>query len=182
MPEAASVGAVPVLALGPFAPPLSLAIKQLKYAGRTDLAEPLAELWWQRWGPRVARSMQSGANLVLVPVPLHAERLVERGYNQSGLWAGHLARLAHARVGHALIERVHATGQQARLTAHERASNLSGAFRTTPQRDITPHTRIVLVDDVVTTGATLVACQAACRAASLTLSEVWALAHTERQS
>lgn len=172
---------VPVLAIGPFEPPLSLAIKRFKYSGRTDLAQPLADLWWQRWGPAIVGSHEPMGNVVLVPVPLHPRRLVERGYNQSALLAGYLARLARARVAYHLIERVLATEQQARLAAEQRAHNLRGAFGISESSHPTPAARIVLVDDVVTTGATLAACQAACRAANLTLSQVWALAHTERR-
>lgn len=173
-----TVHEVPVLAIGPFEPPLSLAIKQFKYSGRTDLAQPLAELWWQRWGPAVASTCRA-PGVVLVPVPLHPGRLVERGYNQSGLLAASLARLARARVAHDVIERVHATAQQARLAARARAHNLHGAFGISRRSSLSPAARIVLIDDVVTTGATLAACQAACRSANLSLSEVWTLAHTE---
>ncbi|HEU5076151.1 MAG TPA: ComF family protein [Polyangiaceae bacterium] len=175
------VQGLPVFAAGAFAPPLSLAIKHFKYAGRSDLAEPLAELWWQRWQPAIApRTQQTVGDVVLIPVPLHPQRLVERGYNQSALLAACLARLARARVAHGVIERVHATGQQARLRANERAHNLHGAFRASALGRVPPGTRLVLVDDVVTTGATLAACQVACRAANLNLSAVWALAHTAR--
>lgn len=171
-----AVQEVPVRALGPFEAPLSLAIKHFKYSGRTDLAEPLAELWWQRCG---RAATHTDANVVLVPVPLHPSRLVERGYNQSALLATHLARLARVRVAHDALERFHATRQQARLSARQRQHNLHGAFAVSRCSGLGPDTRIVLVDDVVTTGATLAACQAACRAAHLRLHEVWALAYTE---
>lgn len=166
-------------AIGPFEAPLSLAIKHFKYSGRTDLAEPLAELWWQRCG---RAATHRGANVVLVPVPLHPRRLVERGYNQSALLATHLARLARVRVAHDALERVHATRQQARLSARQRQHNLHGAFAVSRCSGLGQDTRIVLVDDVVTTGATLAACQTACRAAHLRLHEVWALAYTQSPS
>lgn len=174
-----SLHEVPLLALGPFEPPLSLAIKRFKYSGRTDLARPLAELWWQRWRP-LLESPNFAGKVVLVPVPLHPRRLVERGYNQSALLATSLARLAHARVAYPLLERVVVTKQQARLAAEARTHNLRDAFSVSKRCKLAPSVRLVLVDDVVTTGATLAACQAACRAADLTLSAVWTLAYTER--
>jgi len=177
----ASLLALPVLAIGPFAPPLSLAIKQLKYSGRTDLVAPLAELWWERWRPTLAEAGCCRSSVVLVPVPLHPQRLIERGFNQSGLLAARLARLTGARVRHDVFERIRATKQQALLSAAERARNLDGAFRISRPGDITPGSELVLVDDVVTTGATLAACQAVCHAHGLAISAVWTLAHTERQ-
>jgi len=177
----ASLSAVPVLAIGPFAPPLSLAIKQLKYSGRTDLAAPLAEFWWERWRSTVAEAGRSRPSVVLLPVPLHPQRLIERGFNQSGLLATRLARLARVHVRHDVLERIHATAQQARLSAAERAQNLNGAFCISRARGIAAGAQLVLVDDVVTTGATLAACQAACQAHGLSISAVWTLAHTERE-
>jgi len=172
---------VPVLALGPFAPPLSLAIKQLKYVGRTDLAVPLADLWWQRWGPIVTATRLSPAGIVLVPVPLHPRRLIERGFNQSGLLATRLARLAGVPVRHDVLERAHATERQALLSADARAHNLDQAFQLSRLAESTRGAELVLVDDVVTTGATLAACHAACQARGLAISAVWTLAHTERE-
>jgi len=174
-PARGAVGSLPVRALGSFSPPLSLAIKQFKYSGRTDLALPLAELWWQRWAPFVV----TASPIVLVPVPLHARRLVERGYNQSALFATRLARLARARVWHGL-ERTHYTKQQALLGAHERARNLHSAFELRGRPSAPGEACIVLVDDVVTTGATLRACEKAFLSSNLAISEVWALAQTPR--
>ena len=176
VPPPNAVGSLPVRAFGWFSPPLSLAIKQFKYSGRTDLALPLAELWWQRCAPAVV----AGSPVVLVPVPLHARRLVERGYNQSALLATRLARLARAQVWHDGLERTHYTEQQALLGAHDRAKNLHSAFKPGRRPRALGEARIVLVDDVVTTGATLRACEAAFRSSNLAVSEVWALAQTPR--
>lgn len=180
-PGPACVRGVPVLAIGAFAPPLSLAIKQLKYFGRTDLAAPLAERWWECWRSTFAETGRARSNVVLVPVPLHPQRLIERGFNQSGLLATRLGRLAGVRVRHDVLERSHATGQQALLSAAERARNLDRAFHLARPGAITPGSELVLVDDVVTTGATLAACQAACHARGLAISAVWTLAHTARR-
>ena len=93
---------------------------------------------------------------VLVPVPLHRRRLAQRGYDQALELAAPLARALQVPLVNGLI-RTKATGAQTRLDATGRARNLRGAFAVT--RPLPAH--VVLVDDVMTTGATL---QAACTA------------------
>jgi ComF family protein len=90
-----------------------------------------------------------------VPVPLHATRLVERGYNQAALLARRLAAHTGMRCVPRLLERTRVTDQQARLGRDERGANMRDAFRV---RARPPAGRVLLVDDVVTTGATLAAC------------------------
>ena len=129
------------------------ALHQLKYRGRTVLAEPLGGLMAAYW-------MQHPLSAdVVVPVPLHAARLRERGYNQAAL----LARVMARRIGLPLDERTlvrqRATASQVDLDASQRKENVRGAFscfdRTLAGR------RVLLVDDVCTTGATLEACAVA---------------------
>lgn len=158
--------------LGVYAPPLSLAIRRLKFAGRTDLVRPLAQAWWQAWGAR----LPAPGSALLVPVPLHPARLVERGYNQSALLASAFAKLAHLGVEHDLIHRIRATRQQAKLGKTERAHNLDAAFAVAPRRARAVRRPLILVDDVVTTGRTVQACRAALEGAGLSVREAWALA------
>lgn len=99
--------------------------------------------------------------VALVPVPLAAKRERERGYNQSKCLASAVARELRLAVWSDVIERTHFVSSQTRLTPDERLRNVSGAFRVTgdPARLRAAH--LVLVDDVVTTSATLNACAAA---------------------
>ncbi|MEM6410441.1 MAG: ComF family protein [Pseudomonadota bacterium] len=103
----------------------------------------------------------AGADLVetsdiIVPVPLHYRRLVSRGYNQAGWLATALANQTGLRVKHDLIKRTRSTPSQAGRSARERYRNVRGAFQARPAH--TKHIakkRILLVDDVLTTGATV---------------------------
>jgi ComF family protein len=98
----------------------------------------------------------------LVPVPLSGTRQRERGFNQSALLAAGLARRWGVPVRGDLLERVRATASQTRLTPEDRERNVSGAFRAVrTAREALRGAHLVLVDDVVTTAATLNACAAA---------------------
>jgi ComF family protein len=100
----------------------------------------------------------------LVPVPLSSSRLRERGYNQSAELARALGVRWGLPVRDDILERVRATKTQTRLTPGERHRNVSGAFRARAERDALRGLHLVLVDDVVTTAATLNACAAALHA------------------
>jgi ComF family protein len=146
-----------------FAPPLREAIHELKYNNGRALAGPL--------GLRMAAYWQDHRYEadVIVPVPLHRARLKERGYNQSALLARVLADATGICLDERIIERHRATQQQALLSAAERRENVRDAFTC---RGSASGRRIVLVDDVTTTGATLEACGAALRAGGA--DSVWA--------
>lgn len=92
----------------------------------------------------------------IVPVPLHAKRQAERGFNQSVLLADLLGALLSLPVSHILI-RSRATGQQAKLNKEERQSNVSGAFALLPGVAVAGQ-RFLLVDDIYTTGSTMQEC------------------------
>ncbi|MFL7794769.1 MAG: ComF family protein [Anaerolineae bacterium] len=96
---------------------------------------------------------------VIVPVPLHADRLRERGYNQAALLARELARQADLAIDEQVLVRKRATAPQVKLDANQRKENMRDAF-CCPD-DSLAGKRILLIDDVCTTGATLEACAAA---------------------
>jgi ComF family protein len=100
----------------------------------------------------------------LVPVPLAPSRRRERGYNQSAALARVLGAAWALPVRDDLLVRARATRTQTRLTPGERRRNVSGAFRACADRASLRGLHLVLVDDVVTTAATLNACAAALHA------------------
>lgn len=136
--------------------PIRDAIRRMKYGGRSDLAGVLGAL--------LARAAPAyGGHIdAIVPVPLHPRRLRERGFDQATLIAAPLARALSVKLDLGRLRRVRHTPAQAGLEASARVPNVRGAFRSRvdPKRP-----RVLLVDDVRTTGATMAACAEALREA-----------------
>jgi len=148
-----------------FAGPMRKAIHQFKYGGMRALAPTLGrilvDVWCQDPYP---------ADLI-VPVPLHPSRLRQRGYNQSALLAYELGRHTGLAVSDQILTRRVATRPQVGLKARERLLNVRGAFacQSTAIRGLS----VVVIDDVMTTGATLRACAEALLTSGA--SQVWGL-------
>lgn len=134
------------------ASPLAASVRALKYGRRRVVAEALGHLLAERY--------PFARDAALVPVPLHPARLRERGFNQALLLARALARQRTLSVLPAVLVRMRATRGQTGLGARERRRNLAGAFRVTRPAAIRDRS-LVLIDDVLTTGATADACAAA---------------------
>ncbi|MBI4238484.1 MAG: ComF family protein [Deltaproteobacteria bacterium] len=135
-----------------FEGPLVAAIHGLKYERRTDRARALSALLWQSVAARCPYD-------VVLAVPLAADRLRERGYNQSQLLAKGVARRFGVRAPVDWVRRVRATRPQVGLEAGARLDNVRGAFAMTPRGAAgTRDRRVLLIDDVLTTGATLHEC------------------------
>jgi ComF family protein len=128
-------------------------VHALKYGDRLDLAPIMG-----RWMANAGRELTQEADL-LVPVPLHWRRQWARRFNQSALLAEVVAKASGLRVSHGALKRVKATAQQVGLARTERALNVQGAFGVRPDARIeVAGRRLVLVDDVLTSGATIEAC------------------------
>src|SRR6202048_4320267 len=128
-------------------------VHALTYQDRTDLAPTMG-----RWMARAGQELLSQAD-ALVPVPLHWRRGWSRRYNQSGALARVIERQSGVPVAGDALRRVRATQQRIGLSKSERATNVQGAFKVAADRKGESQGRhIVLIDDVLTSGATVDAC------------------------
>ena len=155
--------------LGPYEGGLRSVIHELKYRGKRRVAGRLAEALLAEPG---ARELLRGSDVV-VPVPLHPRRRRERGFNQAEVLAGELARRVGRPCAPLALVRRKDTPPQAGLSAAARRRNVAGAFAVRRHAQVSGRV-VVLVDDVLTTGATAHACARALLAAGA--SEVRLLA------
>jgi ComF family protein len=147
------------------------AIHRFKYSGARWFEFFLADLLVRE----AAAPLRAEKWDYLVPVPLHPVKLREREFNQAERLASHLSRATGIPLNLDLLVRVHATATQTLLTRAERAANMKRAFAVPPGVPVKGR-RIVLVDDVFTTGATTNAGAAALRAAGAAAVGVWTVA------
>ena len=142
------------------------AVHELKYRNLRAIASPLAELLNEYLAAHTVPAD------VLVPIPLHPRRLRERGYNQSGLLALELGKLGQLPIVTSCLIRQRDTPPQARtVSVEERRRNIAKAFICLDNR--IRDQRILVIDDVATSGATLDAAAGALKSAGA--SSVWGL-------
>lgn len=147
--------------------PIQQGIHGLKYHARLMQARLLGQLMAQ------ALSARSDLPPLLIPVPLHRGRLFRRGYNQALEIARAISTTTGMQLRQELAQRTRATADQIGTSAVQRRRNVRGAFVVDPR--VAGHS-IALLDDVMTTGATLDELARVCRKAGATRIEAWAVA------
>jgi ComF family protein len=148
-----------VLAWGAYQGSLKQALAALKYNNRPKLATHLG-LWlanaWLKLPSNVPKRRLPQHNLIVVPIPLHAEREHQRGYNQATLLAKRFCQVTGLSLAERGLERVQATTAQHGLSETDRDRNLAGAFAVSQRLPSLAQGRaILLLDDIYTSGATM---------------------------
>ncbi len=132
-------------------------IQRFKYPARGLAArgrvDPAASAVLRSWVSEAARRLPDPAPALLVPIPLHAGRLRERGFNPAAELAAALSRSRALELDATALHRTRATASQVGLSRRQRRLNVKGVFSPRPGLRLPP--RVCLVDDVVTTGSTL---------------------------
>lgn len=149
--------------------PVRRALQRLKYGGVARVAEPLADAAL----PTLRELLGEAGPALLVPIPVHPARQRERGYNQAELLARRLARGTRRPVADALVRRRH-TAKQHTLDRAGRLRNLASAFALRREGGHPPARVVVMIDDIMTTSATLETCAAVLLAGGV--EEVYGLA------
>jgi ComF family protein len=148
-------------------------IQLFKYSGMKPLGKRLAGL--------LCRALPDGAERfdAVVPMPLHWRRRFKRGFNQSEILARSVAKERRVPMLD-VVKRVRATATQAGLTNSNRRKNVAGAFRVSKKTSIAGK-RILLIDDVMTTGSTAAACASALKRAGASSVTLLTLARVDRR-
>jgi ComF family protein len=142
---------LPVFAWGVYGGTLKRAIAALKYENQPQLARPLGHWLAQAW----LNSQLASTRLIVVPIPLHANKQKQRGYNQAALLAQSFCEITGLPLQQTGLERIRGTEAQFGLSVSEREKNLAMAFQVGSRfRRHRPASPVLLLDDIYTTGAT----------------------------
>ncbi len=165
-------GACPLFVLAQYESPVREIIHKLKFSAITTPAEVLARQWCERFGEALLRCQPQ----VIAPVPLTANREYWRGYNQAELIAEQIAEQLDLTLHGRLLARTSGRRPQSRLKLAERAANVAGVYALAdePRED---NLRVVLVDDVVTSGSTIREVARTCEGGGFEVVAGVALAH-----
>jgi ComF family protein len=163
--------ALPLFFCGGYVAPLDSIIKQFKFHGITPPADFFARQLADSFGEQIA---DLNANQ-LIPIALHPAREDVRGYNQAFLLAEALGKHLGLPVDNTSLRRVHKRRPQSNLSLRKRVANIKGVFRALPPP--TPGTRSILVDDVATSGVTVMQAKEVLEEAGHRVVAVMAIAH-----
>ena len=170
-----STAQLPVFAWGVYNGALKRAIAALKYENQPQIAAPLGYWLAQAW------LNTNAATPIVVPIPLHADKLHKRGYNQATLLAQSFCQLTGLSLQQHGLERVRDTAAQFELSAKERAKNLTKAFALgSAFRRHAPAKPILILDDIYTTGTTVNWAAQTLRDAGIAVYGVVAIAATQK--
>lgn len=163
--------------LGIYEGALRSAISKLKYRLVKDLSEELVAIileYWAVYQPFLLDKIKKdlGQGWVVVPVPLHSLRQNWRGFNQSALIGQSLSKVLSLDYSDCL-KRIRYTKPQVSLKSHQRRENIKGAFVLKNKADIKKPPKVILIDDVWTTGSTMQECGAVLKKGGV--KQVWAL-------
>lgn len=152
------MGKLNVLWAGRYDWALREAVRQLKYRKRKELAEPLANLLYKKFKeifPEIKLK-----NCAIIPIPLHFKKEHERGFNQAELLAQNFSKISGVEIKNGILEKIKKTPAQVEVKDKEkRIKNLEGAFSADAKKLMAygvGRKAIILIDDVATTGATLI--------------------------
>lgn len=147
-------GELPVFVWGNYSGILKRAIAALKYDNQPQLAHPLGQRLAQAWLQSPAAT--HAKKFTVVPIPLHSTKLQQRGYNQAELIAQSFCDVTGYKQQPQGLERMRTTEAQFGLSAQAREQNLADAFKVGKRlQNHPPHSPVLLVDDIYTTGATV---------------------------
>lgn len=166
-------GELPVFVWGVYGGTLKRAIAALKYENQPQIAQPLGIWLAQAW----LNSKFASSSPIVVPIPLHTNKLLHRGYNQATLIAQSFCQITGLKLHANGLERVHNTAAQFELSATEREKNLTNAFGIgSAFRRHRPTSPILILDDIYTTGATVKSAAQTLRDAGMRVYGVVAIA------
>jgi ComF family protein len=169
------LGQLPVFVWGVYGGALKRAIAALKYENQPQLARPLGYWLAQAW-----LNSNATTRLIVVPIPLYAEKLHQRGFNQAALIAQSFCEITGLQLQQQGLERVRNTAAQFNIPVLEREKNLAMAFELgSGFRRHHPANPVLLLDDIYTTGATAISAAQTLRDAGVRVYGVVAIASTK---